>query len=129
MDSTSETQMSETAVNIGALGPLAVGEDETGVGAAERERRRGQLIKLIDVLAPIVAADGGTLRLVDADYDAGRAVVELSGACASCAVSSVTLNAGVERLLRERLDWLVEFEGRIGADMGEVGTGDWRVRS
>ena len=50
---------------------------------------------------PYLAADGGDIQLVDV---AGVEVrVRLTGACADCPTSEMTLHVGVERALR-RLD-------------------------
>jgi Fe-S cluster biogenesis protein NfuA len=78
-----------------------------------------------------VAADGGTLRLVSADPDTGEVTVALSGSCSTCSVASATLEAGVERILRERLPWVTEIVGIVdSADDWEasaaLGRGGWR---
>ncbi|MGH9059621.1 MAG: NifU family protein, partial [Acidimicrobiales bacterium] len=43
--------------------------------------------------------------------------VQLQGACSSCAISSTTLQAGVERILKERLEWVTEVVGGIDEEM------------
>jgi Fe-S cluster biogenesis protein NfuA len=83
----------------------------------ERTRRAEALQKLIDLMRPAVQADGGDLALVDVDYDAGIVEVQLQGACSSCAISSVTLQGGVERLLTERLPWVREVRGGVDESM------------
>jgi len=57
--------------------------------------------------------DGGDLALVDVDLGRGIVEVRLDGACGSCAISSATLQGGVERLLRERLGWVTEVRGGV----------------
>jgi len=79
----------------------------------ERAERLGALQDLIGIMRPAVQADGGDLELVDADVERGVVHVELRGACSSCAISSVTLQAGVERILRDRLDWVTEVVGGV----------------
>ena len=44
---------------------------------------------------------GGDLVLVGVDVEAGVVEVQLQGACSSCAVSSSTLQGGVERILTQ----------------------------
>ncbi len=83
------------------------------VGEQEIERRRAALAELFDLMRPAVQMDGGDLALVDADYVKGIVEVELQGACGSCAISATTLQGGVERLLRERLDWVTEVRGGV----------------
>jgi len=80
---------------------------------AERECRREQLDELMDLMRPAVQADGGDLVVLDVDYDSGVVDVQLQGACGSCAISAVTLQGGVERLLKERLDWVTEVRGGV----------------
>ena len=50
---------------------------------------------------PYLAADGGDIQLVD--VAGGEVRVRLTGACADCPSSQMTLHVGVERALR-RLD-------------------------
>lgn len=82
-------------------------DDET---KAERLRA---LEDLLGLMRPAVQADGGDLVLVNADVVHGRVEVMLQGSCSSCAISSTTLQAGVERILRDRLDWVTEVLGSV----------------
>ena len=68
---------------------------------------------LIDLMRPAVQADGGDLVLVAADVEEGVVEVQLQGACSSCAISSATLQGGVERILRDRLPWVTEVRGGV----------------
>jgi len=85
----------------------------TGLGDEERAERLRALQALIDLMRPAVQADGGDLVLVGADVETGVVEVQLQGACSSCAVSSSTLQGGVERILTERLDWVTEVIGGL----------------
>ena len=89
------------------------------IGEDERAKRLGDLQGLIDLMRPAVQADGGDLVLVNADVDTGVVEVELVGACSSCAVSSATLQGGVERILRDRLGWVTEVIGGVDESMDE----------
>jgi len=80
---------------------------------AERGARLGELQALIELMRPAVQADGGDLVLVGADVEAGLVEVQLQGACSSCAVSSATLQGGVERILKDRLPWVTEVIGGL----------------
>jgi len=84
-----------------------------GLGDEERAERLRALQSLIDLMRPAVQADGGDLVLVGADVETGVVEVQLQGACSSCAVSSSTLQGGVERILTERLDWVTEVIGGL----------------
>jgi Fe-S cluster biogenesis protein NfuA len=88
-------------------GKAGVLDDET------RAQRLGELQALIDLMRPAVQADGGDLVLVNADVERGIVEVELAGACSSCAISTVTLQGGVERILRDRLPWVTEVVGGL----------------
>ena len=79
----------------------------------ERTDRLAQLGELIELIRPAVQADGGDLLLVSADVETGVVEVQLQGACSSCAISSTTLKAGVERILRDRLEWVTEVLGGV----------------
>jgi Fe-S cluster biogenesis protein NfuA len=95
----------------------------------EHARRAADLLELMEVIGPAVEADGGTLRLVSADTDTGRVTVELAGACGSCAVASQTLEGGIARILRQRLDWITDVAGTVDDDPAATGWGGWTPRS
>lgn len=80
---------------------------------AEAARRTKAIGDLVDVFGKGVRRDGGQMRLVDADVDAGVVAVELSGACASCALSSKTLHQNFERVARQLFPWVTEVKGSV----------------
>jgi len=88
----------------GAMAPLS---DE------ERQGRTDALRELIELMRPAVQSDGGDLELVAFDVEAGTVEVQLQGACSSCAISSATLQGGVDRILRSRLPWVTEVTGGV----------------
>jgi Fe-S cluster biogenesis protein NfuA len=81
-----------------------------------RREREADLRALVDLMRPAVQADGGDLELVSFDVERGTVEVQLRGACSSCAISSATLQGGVERILRGRLDWVTEVTGGVDED-------------
>jgi len=83
----------------------------------QRAERLGQLRALIELMRPSVQADGGDLVLVSADVESGVVEVQLQGACSSCAISSATLQGGVERILTQRLPWVTEVIGGLDDSM------------
>jgi len=91
-------------------------EGAQSLGEDERVARERELRDLMDLMRPAVQADGGDLVLVSFDVDTGVVEVELQGACSSCAISSATLQGGVERILRSRLDWVTEVVGGVDED-------------
>jgi Fe-S cluster biogenesis protein NfuA len=96
----------------------------------ERAQREQDLRDLLDLMRPAVQADGGDLELVAVDADSGVVEVQLQGACSSCAISSTTLQGGVERILRDRLDWVTEVRGGVDESVdpfesAAMGQGAW----
>jgi Fe-S cluster biogenesis protein NfuA len=85
----------------------------TEISDEESAKRVAALTALIDLMRPAVQSDGGDLVLVRADVETGVVEVQLQGACSSCAISSTTLQGGVERILTDRLDWVTEVVGGI----------------
>jgi Fe-S cluster biogenesis protein NfuA len=83
----------------------------------ERAARLGQLTDLIEMVRPIIQQDGGDLVLVGVDVEVGTVELQLQGACSSCAVSASTLQAGVERILKDRLEWVTEVTGGVDEEM------------
>ena len=83
----------------------------------QRSEREAELRSLVDLMRPAVQADGGDLELVSFDVEAGTVEVQLAGACSSCAISSVTLQGGVDRILRSRLPWVTEVTGGVDEDV------------
>ena len=83
----------------------------------DRQARLDALNALIEMIRPAVQADGGDLALVEADVEAGWVEVELQGSCSSCAISSTTLQAGVSRILKDRLEWVTEVTGGVDESM------------
>ena len=65
---------------------------------------REQVEATIEVIRPALQADGGDIVLRDVDEVTGLVSVELVGACVGCPSSNVTLKAGVERIMRDRVD-------------------------
>jgi Fe-S cluster biogenesis protein NfuA len=62
----------------------------------------------IEVIRPALQADGGDIVLRDVDESTGIVSVELTGACVGCPASTQTLKAGIERIMRDRVDGVTE---------------------
>lgn len=69
----------------------------------------------IEAIRPAIQADGGDIFLRGVDSDSGVVQVELVGACVSCPASTVTLKAGIERILKDRVEGVTEV-----VNVGEV---------
>ncbi|HUQ63710.1 MAG TPA: NifU family protein [Acidimicrobiales bacterium] len=63
-----------------------------------------QLLEAIEAIRPALQADGGDITLVGFHEDTGIVDVELVGACGSCPASTMTLKAGIERILKDRVE-------------------------
>lgn len=61
-----------------------------------------QVEEVIELIRPALQMDGGDIALVGIDGDA-NVHVELHGACVGCPASLMTLKAGVERILKDRI--------------------------
>lgn len=98
--------------------------------------------KVLDEVRPYLIADGGNVAVDRVDSETGNIYLKLEGACGSCPSSTVTMQMGVERVLRENfsninqvlrvdddalkpkeLTWeAVELEAnRLGAAIGAMG--------
>ncbi len=62
----------------------------------------------IEVIRPALQADGGDIVLRDVDEATGTVYVTMVGACGTCPSSTVTLKAGIERIMRDRVDGVAE---------------------
>jgi Fe-S cluster biogenesis protein NfuA len=65
------------------------------------DHREAGVLEAIDAIRPALQADGGDIVFKSID-DAGVVHVELVGACGTCPVSTMTLKAGVERIIMDR---------------------------
>jgi Fe-S cluster biogenesis protein NfuA len=70
---------------------------------------REQVEKTIEVIRPALQADGGDILLRDVDEEHGIVTVTLVGACVGCPASTATLKAGIERIMRDRVDGVTEI--------------------
>lgn len=57
---------------------------------------------VLDGVRPSLQADGGDCELVGVDEN-GVVSLELTGACAGCSLSDVTLSQGIERVLKDNV--------------------------
>tara|TARA_B100000029_G_scaffold42605_1_gene39568 strand:+ start:4702 stop:4932 length:231 start_codon:yes stop_codon:yes gene_type:complete len=65
------------------------------------ELNDSNVIEVLTELAPYIEADGGFLEYVETEE--GWVKVRLGGACATCAMSTMTLKQGIERKLMEEI--------------------------
>jgi len=65
------------------------------------------ILDAIEAIRPALQADGGDIVFRGIDDD-GVVHVSLVGACGSCPVSTMTLKAGVERIIMDRVPGVTE---------------------
>ena len=85
-------------------------------------RTQDEIIKdikfvLQDKVAPSVAAHNGSIGFINFASDTGVATLKLSGACSGCAMSKLTLQQCVERLLKH---YVPEVKSIVGEDDQEA---------
>lgn len=79
------------ARTVSAAGPMRAGVEEA-----------------IDAIRPALQMDGGDVTLIGVDEETGKVEIELIGACVGCPASTMTLKAGIERILKDRVDGITE---------------------
>ena len=62
---------------------------------------REKVEAVLSQIKPALQADGGDVELVEVSD--GVVKVRLTGACAGCPMSTMTLRMGIERVLKEQL--------------------------
>ena len=71
--------------------------------------QEADVLLAIEAIRPALQADGGDI--VFKTIDAEQVVhVELIGACGTCPVSTMTLKAGVERIIKDRVPGITAVE-------------------
>ncbi|HEY8093013.1 MAG TPA: NifU family protein [Acidimicrobiales bacterium] len=69
---------------------------------------RQQVEETIEAIRPALQADGGDIFLREVDEESGVITVSLVGACGTCPASTDTLKAGIERIMKDRVDGITE---------------------
>jgi len=62
---------------------------------------RDKVEKVLNQIRPKLMMDGGNVELVDVND--GVVKVRLTGACAGCAMATITLKMGIERILKQEV--------------------------
>jgi Fe-S cluster biogenesis protein NfuA len=63
----------------------------------------------LNKVRPMLVADGGNVELVDVED--GVVKVKLTGACAGCPMSEMTLKMGIEKFLKKEIPEIKEVVG------------------
>ena len=70
------------------------------------------LLEAVEAIRPALQSDGGDMRILELNEDEGRVDIELVGACSGCPMSTMTLKAGIERILKDRVPGLNEVRAK-----------------
>ena len=62
----------------------------------------------IEAIRPALQMDGGDVTLISVDEGTGVVEIELIGACVGCPASTMTLKAGIDRILKDRVPAITE---------------------
>lgn len=63
---------------------------------------RDRVVETLELIRPNLQADGGDVEFVDID-DQGVVRVRLQGACHGCPMAAMTLQMGIERVLKSKV--------------------------
>lgn len=77
--------------------------------------------EVIEIIRPAIQADGGDIVLREVDEASGVVTVELTGACVSCPASTITMKAGIERIMMDRVPGVTEVV-QYGVELIDEGT-------
>ena len=67
-----------------------------------------QVAEVIEKLRPFLLRDGGDCSLVDVED--GIVKLQLHGACGTCPSSTITLKAGIERIIKQQIPEITAVE-------------------
>ena len=73
---------------------------------------QAELLEAVEAIRPALQSDGGDMRVLEFDEESGRVDIELLGACGGCPMSTMTLKAGIERILRDRVPGISEVRAK-----------------
>lgn len=73
------------------------------------EITREAVEEALDEIRPAIQLDGGNVELIEITKD-GIVKLEMVGACGGCPMATLTLKAGIERILFDRFPNLVGVE-------------------
>jgi Fe-S cluster biogenesis protein NfuA len=98
--------MSDPAVQNSIIEVASPSDAGTSAAAGESDIDAGILEETLEYIRPALQADGGDLVLLGTN--GGKVTIQLVGACGGCPLSTMTLTAGIERILRDRVPGVEE---------------------
>lgn len=101
--------------DVDAANVVSPFEQEASAASSGTENEEGSLAftaanvdKVLDEVRPYLIADGGNVSVERIDEATKNVYLKLEGACGSCPSSTVTMQMGIERVLKENFDDLGE---------------------
>lgn len=64
---------------------------------------RKRVLEALDSVRGALQADGGDVELVEVIEDQGTVKVRLTGACGGCPMAQMTLQMGIERVIKQQV--------------------------
>lgn len=92
-------------ITIDVMSPAGV-PDAPATGIDDSQIDIAVLEETLEYIRPALQADGGDLLLLGTK--GGRVNLQLVGACGGCPMSTMTLTAGIERILQDRVPGVEE---------------------
>ena len=89
--------------------PVTISPSATDEGPIDEAK----LAEALDYIRPAVQADGGDIVLLGAED--GVVNLQMVGACGGCPLSMMTLKAGIERILTDRVPGVREVHASADA--------------
>jgi len=108
VDKTSETSIEAT--NDEVVSPFLEGEavmempEYASTSGTKLEFNRETVDQVLDEIRPYLISDGGNVSVHSVDEETRSVYLVLEGACGSCASSTVTMQMGIERVLKENFE-------------------------
>jgi len=68
-----------------------------------------RVLRALESVRPGLQADGGDVELVSID-ESGKVTVKLIGNCGDCPMSTITLQQGIERILKTQVPEVTSVE-------------------
>jgi Fe-S cluster biogenesis protein NfuA len=98
--------------------PVTISTSNTAV---DGDIDMAKLEETMDYIRPAVQADGGDLVLLGAED--GKVSIQMVGACGGCPLSMMTLKAGIERILMDRVPGVTEVTAVADAPVADDNSG------
>lgn len=99
--------------------PVTISPSATEEGPVDSDK----LQEALDYIRPAVQADGGDIVLLGVED--GTVNLQMVGACGGCPLSMMTLKAGIERILKDRVPGVREVHASsdVPGDLDEATSG------